>query len=323
MKARITAAVTLAMIAGLGVGAAMAPVGARQASENWTPPHVLQVFTGGSYIGVSVRDVDAEDAKRAKLPAPAGVVVDEVREDSPAQKAGFMVGDVVVEFDGERVRSTRQFTRLVQETPAEREVQAVVMRDGQRITLPVQPATAEETRALRDRAWERLITPRPPRPPAAPAPPARPAPAPLDMLPRFEHFFSSSGRLGITVDSMSEQLADYFGTEDGVLVTSVTSNSAAAKAGVKAGDVVVSINGTTVNSPSELSRRVHRLEDGDEFTLEVVRDKQKQTLNGKIEQRQPRLWTAETAANRRFRVQETDFLRSLVRDSPGLRNGRT
>ena len=289
MTGRTTAGVTLAMVVGLGIGSAMAPVGARQVRASWEPSQIVQVFSGGSYIGVSVRDVDAEEATRAKLPGPAGVVIEDVREDSPAQKAGFAEGDVVVEFDGERVRSTRQFTRLVQETPAEREVQAVVMRDGQLVTLAVQPTAREGARTLHDRAWESLIVPRPPRAPAAPAPPETPS----TPFPRFEYFFSSLGRLGITVDSMSEQLADYFGTEDGVLVTAVTSGSAAEKAGVKAGDVVVSINGTTVDSPADLSRRVHRLEDGDEFTLEIVRDKQKQTLKGTIERRQPRRWTYE------------------------------
>jgi serine protease Do len=294
MKARTTAAVTAAMVTGLGIGAAMGPEGARQVRAQWEPSQIVQVFSGGSYIGVSVRDVDAEDAQRAKLPSTAGVLVEDVRDDSPAQKAGFKEGDIVVEFDGERVRSTRQFTRLVQETPPQREVQAIVMRDGQRTTLSVQPAAPEGFR-LGDRNWESLIVPRTPRAPRAVRPPEPPnPPEPPDMLPRFEHFFSSSGRLGITVDSLSDQLADYFGTKEGVLVTSVTSDSAAAKAGVKAGDVVVAINGTPVNSPSDLSRRTQRLEDGEEFTLDVVRNKQKQTLKGKVEARQARRWTTHT-----------------------------
>ena len=290
MRARTTAAVTAAMVTGLGIGAAMAPVGARQARMQWEPSQLVQVFGGGSYIGVSVRDVDAEDAKRAKLPAQSGVLVEEVQEDGPAQKAGFREGDIVVEFDGERVRSTRQFTRLVQETPENREVQAIVMRDGQRTTLSVQPAARDGFR-IGDRNWEGLVAPRaprPPRPPEAPAPPSPP-----DVF-RFEHFFNSSGRLGLTVDTLSEQLADYFGTKEGVLVTSVTSDSAAGKAGVKAGDVIVAINGTTVDSPSDLSRRTQRLDDGEEFTLDVVRNKQKQTLKGKIEPRQARRWTTGT-----------------------------
>lgn len=300
MKATITAAATAALVTGIGIGAAMAPVSAGQTRVQ-APRAVVQMFGGGGYIGVSVRDVDAEEAKRANLPAPSGVFVDEVREDSPAEKAGFRQGDIVVEFDGERVRSTRQFTRLVQETPAGREVQAVVIRDGQRTTLSVEPAPGGG-RTFRyfddDESWN-LLMPTPPDPPAPPAPPAAPAPPappsrPFELFPHFEGFFSSSGRLGITVDSLSDQLADYFGTEDGVLVTSVAAGSAAEKAGVKAGDVIVAINGEAVASPSALARRSGRLEEGGEFTLDVVRNKQKQTLKGKVAPRQPRRWTART-----------------------------
>src|SRR5947209_15962487 len=70
----------------------------------------------GVEIGVSVRDVDASDKARG------GVVIEEVRPDSPAEHAGLKASDVVVEFDGEAVRSARQFTRLVQETAPRRPV---------------------------------------------------------------------------------------------------------------------------------------------------------------------------------------------------------
>jgi serine protease Do len=277
----------------------MAPVARGQGKARVTvePSTVMQVFRGGSRIGVSIKEVDAEEAKRAKLPGVSGVVIEEVTADSPAEKAGFKAGDIVVEFDGERVRSTRQFTRLVQETPPERDVQAVVVRDGQRTTLSVRPEASNAFGALRglERFDEFHVTPPvPPTPPTPPIPPAHPAPEAFELIPRFERFFSSSGRLGITVDSLSEQLGDYFGTKEGVLVTSVTDGSAAAKAGLKAGDVIVSINGSTIDSPSELSRRVQRLEDGEEFTLEIVRDKKRQTLKGKAEARQTRRWTTRT-----------------------------
>ena len=58
-------------------------------------------------LGIRISDVDAASAT-------GGVRVD---EDGPAARAGLQAGDVVVEYDGERVRSARQFTRLVQETP--------------------------------------------------------------------------------------------------------------------------------------------------------------------------------------------------------------
>jgi S1-C subfamily serine protease len=87
----------------------------------------------------------------------------------------------------------------------------------------------------------------------------------------------------MTVGDLSDQLAGYFGVKDGVLVTSVADDSAAAKAGIKAGDVVTSFNGSDVTQPSDLRRRIQRLEDGDEFTVGVVRDKKSLTLKGKAE----------------------------------------
>ena len=95
--------------------------------------------------------------------------------------------------------------------------------------------------------------------------------------------FSSSGRLGITVDELSEQLAGYFGTKDGVLVTSVNNDSAAAKAGLKAGDVITALDGGTVDSPADLPAQTQRLERATEFTLDIVRDKKPMTLKGKVE----------------------------------------
>ena len=73
--------------------------------------------------------------------ADEGAVVRDVHRDSPAASAGFADGDVIVEFDGERVRSASQLTRLVRETPAGRIVGATVMRDGRRVELEVTPET--------------------------------------------------------------------------------------------------------------------------------------------------------------------------------------
>jgi C-terminal processing protease CtpA/Prc len=73
-----------------------------------------------------------------------------------------------------------------------------------------------------------------------------------------------------------------------VLVTTVRENSNASKAGVKAGDVITSLNGGTVTSAADLRRRAQQLESGNEFTLAIVRDKKPMTLKGKVEPAQPR-----------------------------------
>src|SRR5688572_28518147 len=69
----------------------------------------------GSRIGVTVDDLTPDDLKGLNG-ATSGVRIQDVNEDSPAAKAGLRAGDVVVEFDGEKIRSARQFSRLVEET---------------------------------------------------------------------------------------------------------------------------------------------------------------------------------------------------------------
>ena len=93
---------------------------------------------GGSHIGISIQDIEQAGLTEPDAPTE-GAVVEAVREGSPAGEAGVEPGDVVVEFDGERVRSARQLSRLVQETPAGRAVSATIVRDGARVDVDVVP----------------------------------------------------------------------------------------------------------------------------------------------------------------------------------------
>jgi serine protease Do len=274
-----TAAVLAIAVAAAAISAAVAPP--LQGQTGITPKaRTVQVLSGGSRIGVSIRDVEESDSKTAKG-ADTGVIVEEVATDSPAEKAGIRKGDVIVEFDGERVRSVRQLTRLVQETPAGRTVPAVLQREGQRTPVSVTPGddgrfSFQGFDDLGQLGREfRLAVPRitPPTPPNPPTPP---------MVWNFDELAGRS-RLGISIDSLSPQLAEYFGTKDGVLVSSVSDDSAAAKAGMKAGDVITNFNGSAVGDPQELRRRIQGLNDGDEFTVGVMRERKPLTLKGKAE----------------------------------------
>jgi serine protease Do len=276
-----TAALTAALMGAAGAGGSLSP--AAEAQGTRVAPRAVQVFGGsGSRIGVSIEDVDPSDAKAGQA---GGVRIAEVTDEGPAAKAGIRRGDVVVEFDGERVRSARQFTRLVQETVAGRKVQVAILRDGQRSTLTVEP-TDQATPRLFDEDGLRVledfgrfrVTPRP----NAPYPPTR-------AFPDIESFiWRANNVLGITVDDLSPQLADYFGTKDGVLVTSVDDDSAAGKAGLKAGDVITSFNGSAVTASSELRRRIQEMSSGAEFSVGVMRDKKSLTVKGKTEERRDR-----------------------------------
>jgi serine protease Do len=243
-------------------------------------PLVQVLSLGGSQIGASVRDVDKSDVEREKLPGQWGAVVEEVRAGSPAERAGLRAGDVIVEFDGERVRGARELTRLVQETPDGRTVKAAVVRDGRRLDVEMTPGRPEPLVELGDtgRVLDRLN---------------RDLPTDLERslgrlrdlrLPPMDFDAIRVGpRLGATVQDLTPQLARYFGVETGVLVTGVSEGSVAAKAGLKAGDVITALDGARVSDTSDLRRRLARLADGDQFSLGIVRDKQVTTLTGKAE----------------------------------------
>ena len=243
----------------------------------------------GAYIGVTVHDPDSTDAKEPKI----GVVIEQVTPNSPADKAGMKAGDAITEFDGERVRGTLQFSRLVRETPSGRGVPVTLSRGGQRVAVTVTPdrSTFDDDFSMRlfDTPRARLAIPAvPPAPPAAPRAPRPPAFAspgfPLDLIGRGR----STGRLGITIEDLDTQLAEYFGVKEGVLVKSVAEDSSGSKAGLKAGDVITSINGRHVYDSSDIARALDRVESSGEFTLEVTRDRKTQTLKGKLEPRETR-----------------------------------
>jgi S1-C subfamily serine protease len=258
-----------ALVLAAGAGAAIAPVAHGQAREREPLVRAMQIIGGDAHIGVEVRDADPKDS--------SGVVVDDVENDSPAEKAGLKKGDTIVEFDGERVRSVAQFRRLVQETAEGHTVPAVALRNGQRVTVSLTP---ERGRGMWDGEFGRLVRPAVPAAPLPPATAARPYLAP--SVPGFEFSLrSNERRLGIMTESLTDQLSDYFGVK-GVLVRSVIDDSAAAKAGIKAGDVIVSVNGHHVDDPTDVTEELRRAP-GDDFTLDVVRDHKTQTLKGKVE----------------------------------------
>ena len=294
MKFWKTAAVAMGIVAAAGLGAVLTPAIHGQTRSRIVAPRAAEVFFGGgSRLGVSITDVSADDSKTK---GSLGVLIDDVDEDSPAAKAGLKKGDIVVEFDGERVRSARQFTRLVSETPAGRTVTAAVMRDGQRVSLSVTPREGNNFRFFDEHNWvgDGWVGVTPPPPPPAPSAPRPPSP-PRAVPPPLETFVWRSGnRLGISIEDLSPQLAEYFGTKEGVLVSSVEADSAAAKAGLKAGDVITTVNGSTVGSSSELRRRLSSADPGEEFSLGIIRDKRAMTLKGKFENPPDRRRTTRT-----------------------------
>ena len=224
--------------------------------------------TGGSRIGLSIEDVADNDA------ADEGALVRDVRADSPAASAGFADGDVIVEFDGERVRSARQLTRLVQDTPSGRTVGAAVLRDGRRVELEVTP---ESSGAF----WSVQATPN-----------VEIVSGYTGLAPSI-YFGANRGaaRLGISVQELSSQLADYFGVDDGVLVSRVDEDSVASEAGLQAGDVITSVDGRAVGDSATLRRRLSATGPGEDVSIGLTRAGRELELTATIREEGQRRWS--------------------------------
>src|SRR6266478_9621870 len=98
-------------------------------------PRVVVQNAGSSFLGVGVSEIDSERAKALNLKEERGVEVKSVEDDSPAAKAGVKVGDVVLDYNGQRVEGSEQFVRFVRETPVGRAVKLLVSRNGAAQTL--------------------------------------------------------------------------------------------------------------------------------------------------------------------------------------------
>ena len=248
----------------------------------------FSLFTDGGYLGVYAENINRENMARYHMSTPRGVGITQVIQGSPAEKAGLKKDDVIVRLDGENITSVRKLNRLVSEIAPDQSVRVTVSRGGaeQEVTATigkrnnvstVQGLMRGEPRVFK---WER-------------------DPKAFKEFEKFKDFkfdfpmgekfefdgdgltflLSNSRRIGVSTMQLNKQLAEYFGITNGkgVLVTSVAEDGPAAKAGVKAGDVITAVDGEEVDSPGDIARSVNRKKDG-EVTLTVIRNKSQQTF---------------------------------------------
>ena len=223
----------------------------------------------GSYIGVGVMDVTDQAAREIGLVDPHGVEISSIADGGPAEQAGLQPGDIVLTYRGERVNGYEHFARLVRETPSGRTVELGIVREGARQSLQVEIGR-RATHASVKRTIEAVkghIG---------------------EVLPGDWHFRSSldfpkvrmnvsNRRLGIEMESLDGQLAAFFGVERGVLLRSVRDGSTAAAAGLRAGDVIVSVDGRAVHDADQVGRAMSQ-SDSQTLALEIVRDREKTSL---------------------------------------------
>jgi serine protease Do len=278
------------------------PVAARQEPRGQIE-RALSLAAGDNYVGVYTETLTRENqSKYGQTGEPRGVAVTRVADDSPAAKAGLQKGDVILAYDGERVTSTQKLSRLIGESAPEHTARLKVWRAGDERDVSVTLGRREfgrlgalkfengeafrlegdqwkkqaEEWSRQGEEWKKNAEQWRKQ--------AEEMRKQFQNMPRGENFnfgyvAGAGRRIGVTTTTLTEQLADYFGVADraGLLVTSVVADGPAAKAGVRAGDVITEVEGEKVKTTGELTRAVSRKNEG-EVTLTIVRERSRRTL---------------------------------------------
>jgi len=222
------------------------------------------------FIGVGIQEIAGDRAKVLKLPEEAGVEVTHVDPNSPADKAGLKPGDAVVQYNGQRVEGIAQFSRMVRETPPGREVKLHIYRNGSPQTVTVQTGTRPAFLSM---------------PPMQPMEdPNRPMDAFNRRMPDVPRSMMLWGNpvLGVEAEPIEGQFAQYFGVKEGVLVRAVLKDSAAEKAGIRAGDVITRVDDAKVVTPADISGRIRSLH-GKSIPVVLMREHKEMTITVTID----------------------------------------
>jgi predicted metalloprotease with PDZ domain len=262
----------LAVAGGLFAGSAGgAHAEGLQLGDAWSQTLLLLHGHSHGLLGVYVGDVDQERAQSLHLKESRGAEITLLDHDAPASKAGLKLHDVIVRMNGESIENAEQVRRMLHDTPPGKKVQMVISRDGAEVNYTVQMG---DRRKVQEEAWDELGTM------GASSVPAQGflggggnAPSGGFHMP----FFGSSLHVGVMVEPLTAQMADFLGVTGGVMIKSVAHKSAADAAGLKAHDVILEVGGERVVTSSDWERLL-RTSDGKPVQVAIFRDRSKQLV---------------------------------------------
>ena len=180
------------------------------------------------WLGVTIQGVSENDAKALGLDEPTGALVAQVGEGQPADKAGVRQGDVILEVNGKKVADNNELLRVIAGLKPGERARLTLWRDGRRMTKNV---------TLGQRGEENMAA-----------------------LQEEQRPNALAQALGMTLKPVNDREASALGLDKthGLLVVQVDPASAAAREGVRQGDVILQANQQDVNSADELNKVVER-----------------------------------------------------------------
>ena len=208
---------------------------------------------GGGWLGISIKTLEPEDREYVESEIEEGVLVTSVKRYSPAYETGIKAGDIIIEFDGQKVYTASQLVRLVNDGEPGDKVVIVLIRDKKKksviVTLGEIPEEEYDYK-----------------------------------LPHIKITISGYGWLGIQYVVLNKELGEYFPGTDGkgILITDVEEGSPAENAGLMPGDVIVNIDGKRIITKNDL-RRALKNKEYDEIDVKYIRKGNERNVKVKLE----------------------------------------
>jgi len=196
-----------------------------------------------AYLGIRMQQIDATLAEHLNLSVPQGILVTDVIVDSPAEKGGFQIGDVLISVNGKTITNYRYLIGLVERLRAGQTYSVRVLRNNQEIELSITVAVKPNDLAALPLKTE--------------------TPVESDATARFNEF-------GLTAQNITAELAEQLGTmAAGVVITSVRPDSGAEKAGLEPGMLISRIGNTSITNVDDLERSAQTVTGSDKVLMLV------------------------------------------------------
>lgn len=203
-----------------------------------------------AYLGVSLQDIDRNLAEAYKLSKPEGSLITQVAPNSPAAKAGFKAGDVILKFNGTPISRTSELLNYLNRAAPNQSIQLEVLRDDSRRNISAMLSTApDDTPAKADAAQQ-------------------PSKGPV---------------LGVSIRDLNASELNQLGTKGGILIQDVRRGGVAAQARLMPGDVVTQINNKAISNTRDFVAAVADLKKNTVARVAIIRESQRVIVGMRIE----------------------------------------
>jgi serine protease Do len=230
------------------------------------------------WLGVSI-----EENEEGKVEIVA------IEKESPAELAKLKERDIILEIEGKKVTSTKMLAKEIRNRKPGKTITMKIQRDEKEVDVKVKLGeySEKDVRLELESKFPRLfVPPKPPEPPVAPRLP-EPTKPPQPPEPKiFTWGLEHRKYIGIYLNEINRELSEYFGMKEGrgLLVTKITKDSPAEKAGLEVGDVIIKADGIRTERARDLTEVIQDKEKGEKIKLELLRNKKMKSIDVEIEE---------------------------------------